>query len=136
MFSSRNAPTADQRPVVDLMDGLSNAQKRQVLQHMAPIDLRAGEVVASQGEHAREFYLLVDGSVEVTRDDTAIATIDQGSFFGEIGALTHARRNATVIASEDITVEVMNRRQLATVLDLWPELASQVQTAAMERMAG
>lgn len=116
------------------MDGVSSAQKRRILSQMETVDLTEGEVLATQGDHGREFYLLVDGSVQVHRDGTELAVIDEGDFFGEISALTNARRTATVIASKDITVEVMNRRQLATVLDLWPALASRVQVAAKERL--
>ncbi len=126
---------ASERQVVDMMTHLSGSEQRQILSQMETVDLRAGEILAEQGAHGREFYLLVDGTVEIHRDDTVIATFNEGDFFGEISALTNARRTATVVATEDITVEVMNRRQLATVLDLWPELAAQVQTAAQDRLA-
>lgn len=122
------------RQVVDLMSDLSRSEKRLILDQMLTVAVPAGEVLADFGEHGREFFLLVDGSVEVSRDDTVIANLNEGDFFGEISALTNARRTATVVASEDVTVEVMNRRQLATVLDLWPEFARKVQEAAQERL--
>lgn len=134
-MAAKSSTMEDTATSTPSLSSLSRSAKRKIRNQMATLELPAGEVVAKQGQHGHEFFLLVDGTVEVRRDGDVLATINEGEFFGEISALTSQRRTATVVATEDITVEVMNRRQLATVLDLWPDLAANVKAAARERLA-
>ena len=67
-------------------------------------DVAAGAIVVSQGEEADAVYLIVDGTVEVTAHgrapgDVIVADLGPGEYFGEIGLLEGAPRNATCQAT-------------------------------------
>ena len=74
---------------------------RQALGRGHAADLHAGAVIVREGEAADAFYLLEQGSVEVTRGSRApgsVAALGEGEWFGEAGLLQQAPRNATVTA--------------------------------------
>ena len=64
----------------------------------------AGTTILREGEAPDRFYLLCAGTVAVTRDGTPLATLEIGAYFGEVGLIHNAPRNATVSATSDITV--------------------------------
>jgi MFS family permease len=69
------------------------------------LDVPAGQVVIRQGEPADRFYLIVDGSFEVTQaaepgaPQAVLRLMGADEVFGEIGLLTAAPRTATVTAA-------------------------------------
>jgi len=122
------------RAVLDMMAGLSRRTRRQVVGQMTCCDVGPGTVLTVEGAPGREFYVITGGTVEVRIDDDAVAEVDAGDFFGEIALLGGCRRTATVVAADDVTVEVLNRREFATVLDLWPSFAQTVTRRATRRL--
>jgi uncharacterized protein YhbP (UPF0306 family) len=73
----------------------------------------SGDVIVRQGAPADKFFIIVDGEVEVTREDNGqqrtLATLRQGQFFGEMAILRDAPRMATVRAVAPTTVFAMER---------------------------
>ena len=73
----------------------------------------AGDVIVRQGGPADKFFIIVDGEVEVIREDDGhqrtLATLKQGQFFGEMAILRDAPRMATVRAAAPTTVFAMER---------------------------
>lgn len=59
-----------------------------------------GSEVIREGATADRFYLIHSGTANVVRrgGDTTVATLGSGEYFGEIGLIHHAPRNATVCA--------------------------------------
>lgn len=72
-----------------------------------------GDVIVRQGMPADKFFIIVQGSVEVVRDDEGterpLGTLKAGQFFGEIAILRDSPRTATVRATGDVTVLAMDR---------------------------
>jgi CRP/FNR family cyclic AMP-dependent transcriptional regulator len=57
----------------------------------------AGQVVVEQGERTNLLFFLIEGAVEVLKDDVTVATVSQpGAVFGEISALLGGNHTATV----------------------------------------
>jgi CRP-like cAMP-binding protein len=74
-----------------------------------------GEVIIRQGDEADNFYVIVEGTVEVTQtrpDGTGarvLREMGRGQFFGEIGLLSGVPRTATVTAMRDGMLVVLGR---------------------------
>lgn len=83
----------------------------------------AGEVIMHAGSSAREMLIVLEGELSVLLGDTEIATIGAGGFAGEMGLLTHSRRNATVAAKTKTRVLHIESRSFDNVLSEAPQIA-------------
>ena len=83
----------------------------------------------------REFFVLVEGTVEVTRSGKPIATREAGDFVGEIALLTSARRTATVTATTPVRCLILMRGDFRRVLDENRGIERKVMKALAERVA-
>ena len=132
---ARQESTDERLARIPLFEGLSKKQLSQVSSLMTPLDLKAGKVLARQGEVGREFLILLEGQVEVARDGKIIAVRGPGDFIGEIALLDNRPRTATVTARTDVVVEVLNRGEFASLLAKAPELSSQIMVTMARRLA-
>jgi len=90
------------------------------------IDVAAGDILVREGTRTKEFYLILDGKAEVTRDGTAVAVLGQGQHFGELALLDPAPRNATVAMTTPGQVLCIAQREFATLLNDVPALSGQL----------
>jgi MFS family permease len=86
--------------------GLSPARLERAERQAVLVPMRSGEVIIRQGGQADRFYVVVDGTVDVTQTSGAdeprhLRTMGEGESFGEIGLLTGSPRTATVTAASD-----------------------------------
>ena len=99
------------------------------------IDLREGSTLTREGRPGREFFVLIEGTVEVTREGEEIARLGAGDWFGEIALLTKASRTATVTAASPVRVLVVTDRAFRQVLEATPSIAVKMLERLGERLA-
>jgi CRP/FNR family transcriptional regulator, cyclic AMP receptor protein len=119
---------------VELFEGLSDRELRGVAHYADQVPVKAGQVLAEEGKFAYEFFVIEDGTAEVTKDGRTLAELGPQDFFGEIGLLETERRTATVRATSPMELIVIfgpNFRQLEREL---PEVATKVRQAIGERL--
>jgi CRP-like cAMP-binding protein len=115
---------------VPLFEGLSKKELKQVSALGTPVDLRAGRELTRQGARGHEFLIVLEGTVDVIIDGEVVASPEAGQFYGEIALLEHQPRSATVVATSDVTVEVIGQRDFAELLADYPAIAERVHAAA------
>jgi CRP/FNR family cyclic AMP-dependent transcriptional regulator len=120
---------------VPLLAGLSKKQLRRISSLMTRIDRPAGQVLTTQGEPGFEFFIVLEGEVEVRQGDRVIATRRAGEYVGEIALLDRRPRTATVVAATPVSLEVLNRRELVSLLTQTPELSEQILATMAQRLA-
>ena len=83
--------------------------------------LKEADVVFKQGEVGEEIYFIVKGSVyisgraEFMQEESHIATLEEGSVFGEIAPVLRQTRSATAtVASETILLLALTLAKEAT----------------------
>jgi CRP/FNR family cyclic AMP-dependent transcriptional regulator len=99
------------------------------------IDLPAGKTLIRQGDRGREFFVLLEGDAEVSRDGEPIDTMHAGDFFGEIALVSNVPRTATVTAATPVRALVVTDRDFRTLLEHSPQTQLKVLEALAERLA-
>jgi hypothetical protein len=70
--------------------------------HIDPLEVKKGDVVINQGDHANALYFIVKGRYDIVVNDRVISTLSADDLFmGEMSFLLNDRRSATVRASSD-----------------------------------
>src|SRR6266536_5354179 len=93
------------------------------------IDRPAGQVLTTEGQRGYEFFIVLEGEVEVRQGDRVIATRRTGDYVGEIALLDERPRTATVVATTPVSVEVLSRGEFMSLLAEVPELSGQIMAA-------
>jgi MFS family permease len=100
---------------VPIFSGLSPAALERAERRSSVMTILPGQLIVRQGDEADRFYVIVDGSVEVTQGPAGagtpnvLRTMGEGEVFGEIGLLTGVPRTATVTASTPGTLLALDK---------------------------
>jgi CRP-like cAMP-binding protein len=119
---------------VSLFSGCSKAELREVALSADELDLRDGHVLTREGNPGREFFVLVEGTVEVTRESKKLTDLGAGDWFGEIALLTYKPRTATVTATSPVRVLVLTDREFRRVVETMPRIALKVLASVGQRL--
>ncbi len=115
-----------------------------LLDWFVPESRRPGEMIVREGDESDELFLVVTGSVHVSRTgrdgrELRLRTLRAGAIIGEIGFLTGGTRTATVTAETDVEVRVLtskaHQRLRAEQPDLVIELYDRVLRSTADRAA-
>lgn len=125
---------------VDLLRGLplfelcSKRDLRRIAALAVERELDEGTELIREGEPAGEFYVVVEGAVDVRRRGRRIARLGAGSFVGEIALLSRSPRTATVVAATPLRVLAISGRDFVALLDSLPELWLKVARTLADRV--
>jgi CRP/FNR family transcriptional regulator, cyclic AMP receptor protein len=120
---------------VPLFAHCSKRELEEIAQLADEIDLSEGKEMTRQGERGREFFVLLEGAADVTKDGQSINTLGSGDFFGEIALVSDTPRTATVTASSPVRALVITDRSFRRLLEEQPEIQRKVLLALAERLA-
>jgi cAMP-dependent protein kinase regulator/CRP/FNR family cyclic AMP-dependent transcriptional regulator/cGMP-dependent protein kinase 2 len=98
-----------------------------------------GDPIVERWDTSRDFYVLAEGLADVVVDGGVVTTLRPGDYFGEIAALEwgagFARsRAATVVARDNVRVQVLAPDALARLLQDFPRLEAEIRHTAHERL--
>ena len=130
----RSATKLDLIARVPLFAALSKSERGQVASIADEIDLPGDKLLIREGEPGREFFVLLEGEVEVTRKGKRLATRRSGEFFGEIALVSRLPRTATVKTRGPVRALVIRDVDLRAVLKRTPAIAVKVLEAVADRL--
>ncbi len=110
---------------VALLAQCSEKELRQIARLGTQVDVRDGKVLTQQGRPGREFFVIRDGKARCLIDDTQVAELGPGDYFGEMALLDDGPRHATVVADGPMDVWVFERREFSSLLDA-PSIARKI----------
>ena len=120
---------------IELFSGLSRKQRRLLAMRADELDVPAGKVLCGKGKTAHEFFVIEEGTARVVCDGQYLDELGVGDFFGEMGLLDRAPRNADVIAETPLKVMVLSAQVLKDLERDSPELARRISRAIEQRRA-
>ncbi len=100
-----------------------------------------GEPVLRFEEKQIRMHMLVKGRVDITIPNSqgmnvAIATLDQGNFFGESALLSRQTTTANIRAKDDVEVLLLDTQALLQVLNRNPNILANIDSVIEQRRAG
>lgn len=120
---------------VPLFSGCSKKELSEISMLADELGLPAGTTLIEEGRQGHEFFVLVEGDVDVRAAGRKKASLGGGSFFGEMALVSSRPRNATVTASGPIRVLVVHERSFRRLLRDSPSIQSKVMQALADRAA-
>ena len=96
-----------------------------------------GDFVVRLGEYAKEMFFIREGEVEVLSSDneSQLAILREGSYFGEVGLLLTQKRSVSVRALTLCLFEVIHQDDLNRVLEEFPQQKEVLLKVAHQRAA-
>lgn len=82
------------------------------------LHVQDGEVILREGRLGRELYIILEGTVVVTRAGRTVNEWGPGDYFGELAAIDEAPRSATVTATSDLEVLIVGPRELEAMMEI------------------
>jgi CRP-like cAMP-binding protein len=107
---------------VPLFEGLSKGELERLAATSEDMEVAAGKSLCREGDTGREFFVLVEGEVEVTRAGERLGSLGPGDFFGEIALVEHTPRTATVTAVTPLRFFVLTSSGFWGLLQESPEI--------------
>lgn len=119
---------------VPMLAACSDAQIDEVRELAEFRALDPGAQLVRQGDPAEDFFVLGSGKASVIRDETLVAKLEPGDFFGELALFDDAPRNATVVAETGVTVLAIGRGAFRTLLTDLPGFRDSLLTGMARRL--
>lgn len=117
-----------------LFEGLSRKELVQLARLTDDVEIPAGRVLCREGDRGREFFVLIEGKVDVARNGRDVATLGAGDFVGEISLLEPTPRTATVTAQTPLRFFVLTPKDFQQMLDENPGIERKVLRALARRV--
>jgi CRP-like cAMP-binding protein len=97
-------------------------------------DVDQGTELIREGEPGTEFFVVVEGAIDVRRRGRRVAQLGAGSYVGDIARLSRSPRTATVVAATPLRVLAIAGRDFVELLDTIPELWLKVARTLADRV--
>jgi NTE family protein len=122
-----------------LFAGVDQAAIDALSERAQRLELPAGSILVRQGDLADSLYFLETGRlrvlIETPGGNKAVAQIEAGEPVGELAFFGGGTRTATLQASRDSVVMVLDRANYDAVVTAYPQLVPAILTAVTQRLA-
>ena len=124
---------------IPLFREFEEAQLQQVAQTAALRTYHKHEFIVREGDPGGQFYIILDGSVAVTRvasdgRETILSILKSNDFFGEMSLFDSSLRSASIKTLSDVKVGVIDEKAFLEVLERSPKIARYLVTALSQRL--
>lgn len=119
---------------VPLLSGFDEDELRRVAELSRIAEAPAGTVVTQMGEPGDSFFIVIDGTVAVRTPVGAGSELHPGDFFGEMSLLDGEPRSATIVATTDLRLLIVDRSHFWRLLDETPDLVRRILTILSRRV--
>jgi CRP-like cAMP-binding protein len=120
---------------VPLFASLDEAQLQELAGWFHVQNAGEGRRLVGEGAPGYTFFVILDGTAQVTADGVSLVTLGPGDFFGEIAILGAGQRTATVTSTSPVRMLVLFGTEFRQLEAAHPAIAAEL-TAAMQTRLG
>src|SRR4029077_14105561 len=117
---------------VPLLSGLSKRELAELAKVAEDLDIPPGRTLAREGAMSREFFVIVDGEVELTKKGRHVKTLGPGDFIGEFSLVLCKPREVTATAKTEIRAFVLTEREFRELIRSNPGVELKVMRSLVE----
>ena len=99
------------------------------------IEWPEGKTLIKEGRVGSEFFVLIDGTVSVSRDGRKLRDLAAGEWVGEVALIARVPRTATVVTTSPIRALVLTGGGFSQLIGDYPSIAAKVLAVLGERVA-
>ena len=119
---------------VPLFSGFNEDELRRIAELSRIVEAPVGTVVTQIGEPGDSFFVIIDGMVAVRTPVGAGGQLRPGDFFGEMSLVDGEPRSATIVATTDLRLLIVDRLHFWRLLDETPDLTRRILTILSRRV--
>ncbi|PRP83288.1 cAMP-dependent protein kinase type I-alpha regulatory subunit-like [Planoprotostelium fungivorum] len=101
---------------VDILESLTPWERSIVADALEPITFHPGQKIIHEGESGDTFFILLEGSVTVTKGEAQLGRLCVSNYFGEIALLKNTPRAATITADDTVKCAMLDRERFNRVM--------------------
>ena len=120
---------------VPLFSGCSKNELAEIALIADEFDVASGKALIREGERGRQFLVIIDGTVKVTKKGRNVQIRGGAEFFGEIALVSDAPTNATVTTTSPVRALVVVDRQFRGLIERSPGIQLKILRSLAERLA-
>jgi|SRR5579859_5062465 len=94
----------------------------------------AGQVIFEEGQPGDLMYAVLEGEVEIKRQNRILETVTAGGVFGEMGLVDQKPRSASAIGRSDGKVAAVTAKRFQVLVSQNPRFALQMLQLLAERV--
>ena len=119
---------------VFLFRSLGTAERHMLAPYLQETVFAPGEVLFEQGEPGDSFYVIVDGSVRISRGDTHLVDVGPGQHFGELSLARPIERSATATALTGTRIYGLHRDRFHEITRRRPTLGATLSVSLLDNV--
>ena len=119
---------------VPLFEGLSKKELADLARAADDLEVPSGQVLCKEGETGQQFFVIVEGEIDITVKGKLVTHRAGGEFVGEISLLEDIPRTATVTTTTPGRLFVLTRQDFRRLVDSNPGVEQKVMRALARRV--
>jgi CRP/FNR family cyclic AMP-dependent transcriptional regulator len=133
MIRSRRDPKVDALSTIDVLAGASRRELQEICRLTTEVRIPAGQVLCTQGTKAEEVFLVIDGTITVSRNGLPLGVVGAGGIIGEMALMDGTARSATAVAATQLSALVLSASEFAALLQRFPTITANLHAVNAER---
>jgi len=102
---------------ISIFNGLSDRELDKVISLLKQHSVKRGDIIVTEGELAREMFIIQEGTVEILKGGVALARLWQGDCFGEMTLIDVQPRSASVRAKRNATLFSLSNKDFLSLYE-------------------
>jgi diguanylate cyclase (GGDEF)-like protein len=107
---------ADALSRVPLFAGLRRGELERLARGAEDMEVRAGRVLCREGELGRQFFVIAEGEIELSRGGKFVRRLGAGAFFGETALIEREPYTTSATAATDVRFFVFSSQAFSSLI--------------------
>lgn len=118
---------------IPFFNELADEDLQQIAEKIQMMYFPENHMIFNQGDPGEIMYVIKRGQVQVIRDNTILATLSDGAFFGEMALVSDEARNASIKTVTDVECLTIAKDEFKHLMETNATIASKVSYEVVKR---